>query len=365
MGIVKTGMENKRIFTHAVMDSFHVSTQDGIIFQGEEVWLDLTDKIIPLEENDESGLLSFAFHPYREEVFIFSSRPNSDMYEEKIISSCVNPEYMDVVSSLPIINNVPQVDQEIVWLAIPRNTRYHHGGKLLFVGDQLYISVGDGGPQKDPFNHAQDLTCVFGKILRIIPGIEGEYYLPDDNPFLEEDLPFLESYTSALPEIYAYGLRNPWSMHLSGDTIFIGDVGYESWESIFILSPGANYGWNILEGNHYTPWAGDDEIEDYQPPIFVYPHWKNKTSISDEIYPPGTNVSAVMGGYYVNGGYYLGDMSGCIMRIKEDTNQDWYLDAIWHLKPGTQIYGWSRDETSLYLITHDKEGSKVVEFHET
>jgi glucose/arabinose dehydrogenase len=126
----------------------------------------------------------------------------------------------------------------------------HNGGQLAFGPDRLlYIAFGDGGGGGDPLGSGQSLDTLLGKILRIDPRPAGgrPYRVPPDNPFVGRD--------GARPEIWSYGLRNPWRFSFdpaSGD-MWIGDVGQNAWEEIDhepAGEGGRNYGWNRREGRH-------------------------------------------------------------------------------------------------------------------
>ncbi len=125
----------------------------------------------------------------------------------------------------------------------------HNGGCLRFGPDgYLYISSGDAGPASppDPLMTGQDNRDLLSSILRIDvsrPSGSLPYTIPSDNPLLGQP--------NCRPEIYAYGLRNPWKMSFdprSGD-LWVGDVGWELWEMIYRIVPGGNYGWRIREGH--------------------------------------------------------------------------------------------------------------------
>jgi glucose/arabinose dehydrogenase len=127
----------------------------------------------------------------------------------------------------------------------------HNGGQLAFGPDRLlYIAFGDGGGGGDPEGNGQSLGTLLGKILRIDPRPAGgrPYRVPSGNPFVDRG-------GGARPEIWAYGLRNPWRFSFdpaSGD-LWIGDVGQNAWEEVDrepARSGGRNYGWNRREGLH-------------------------------------------------------------------------------------------------------------------
>jgi glucose/arabinose dehydrogenase len=123
----------------------------------------------------------------------------------------------------------------------------HNGGQMAFgpEGD-LYIGVGDGGSEGDPHNNGQSSDTLLGKILRIAPSPAGGYTIPSGNPFAGQ--------SGKRPEIWAYGLRNPWRFSFdraTGDMI-VGDVGQDQQEEVDFIpahtGAGANYGWSVWEG---------------------------------------------------------------------------------------------------------------------
>ncbi len=146
----------------------------------------------------------------------------------------------------------------------------HNGGNLVFGPDgYLYIGLGDGGSAGDPHDNGQSLGTLLGKMLRIDPTPNGQrpYAIPPDNPFVGME--------GARPEIWAYGLRNPWRYSFDRATgdLWIGDVGQNSWEEVDEQGPdstgGENYGWNRLEGTH--TYEGDAPPHAV-PPVYEYPH---------------------------------------------------------------------------------------------
>jgi glucose/arabinose dehydrogenase len=160
----------------------------------------------------------------------------------------------------------------------------HNGGQLQFGPDgYLYIGTGDGGGAGDTRGNAQNRDSPLGKLLRVDPrpGNAGGHGIPPGNPFAGS--------VPGVDEIYSLGLRNPWRFSFDRETgrIAIGDVGQGQWEEIDYGTlggvRGANFGWNVFEGNHRfegsTPPAG------YAPPIHEYSH--------------GGGRCAVVGGYVV------------------------------------------------------------------
>ena len=162
----------------------------------------------------------------------------------------------------------------------------HNGGQLQFGPDEmLWIGTGDGGGGGDGEDNARDLNVLLGKLLRIDPVVKkGAYGIPGGNPF--ED-------GGGAPEIWAYGLRNPWRFSFDSDSedIAIADVGQGEVEEVNILNTGAargaNFGWPAFEGNQpfdpSRPGAAPPT-----PPAFTY-------SSSG-----GTGNCSVTGGYVVH-----------------------------------------------------------------
>jgi putative heme-binding domain-containing protein len=147
-------------------------------------------------------------------------------------------------------------------------TTDHAGGGVEFGPDgMMYIAMGDTGPQGDPQGHGQDLKRPLGKMLRIdVEHSEGgkAYAIPADNPFVGR--------ADALPEIWAYGFRQPWRFCFDSVTkeLWVGDVGQDTYEEVDIVRPGENYGWNVYEG--FEPFSSKYRRKDekYVAPVFSY-----------------------------------------------------------------------------------------------
>ncbi len=142
----------------------------------------------------------------------------------------------------------------------------HNSGSLAFGPDgMLYAAVGDGGSGGDPQGHGQNTGDWLGSILRLdVSGAAGTYAVPTDNPFVGR--------AGFLPEIWAYGVRNPWGMHFDrgGDhAMYFGDVGQSRYEEVNRGVSGGNYGWNRMEGTHGFP-SGEPGPGDTVPPLAQY-----------------------------------------------------------------------------------------------
>jgi glucose/arabinose dehydrogenase len=153
-------------------------------------------------------------------------------------------------------------------LEITTTSNVHYGGSMMFGPDgDLYIGMGDTGPQEDPRGNGQDTSYLRGKILRIDvdhhePGTE--YSIPKDNPFVGK--------AGFRPEIWAYGFREPWRLSFDPETgeLWVGDVGQDRYEEVDLVRKGGNYGWNVYEG--FEPFSNKyrRDGEQYLPPVFAY-----------------------------------------------------------------------------------------------
>lgn len=185
----------------------------------------------------EQGMLDVVFHP--------GYGANGRFY---VSYSDANGDTVIAQYQVSIDPNVADAESELEILKIEQPSTSHQAGQLKFGSDgYLYISVGDGGPARDPDGRGQGLSSLLGKILRIDVDGEAPYEIPEDNPFV--DIP------EARGEIWAYGLRNPWRMSFDRmtDDLFIGDVGQDHREEIN-LQPGEseggeNFGWRVMEGS--------------------------------------------------------------------------------------------------------------------
>jgi glucose/arabinose dehydrogenase len=148
-------------------------------------------------------------------------------------------------------------DTPLVVLAMRHPFANHNAGDIMFGSDRLlYYSMGDGGGNDDPEDNGQDPNVLLGKILRIdvnaAPPVGEAYAIPASNP--NSANPHCDGGTGAAPcpEIFAFGLRNPWRMNFDpapGGVLYVGDVGEARREEIDIIVSDGNYGWNCFEGD--------------------------------------------------------------------------------------------------------------------
>jgi glucose/arabinose dehydrogenase len=206
-------------------------------------FLDLSDKT---EASGEQGLLSMAFAPdYAQSGHFYVDYTDNGGDSHIVEYTRATEDRAD-----------PGSARELIFQRQPQPN--HNGGLLLFGPDNLlYIGFGDGGgggDQHGAHGNAQNLDTLLGKILRIDPHPSGgqPYGIPSSNPFVNR--------SDARPEIYAYGLRNPWRFsfdRVTGD-LTIADVGQDQYEEVDFMrrerAKGANFGWRVFEGrSRYTP----------------------------------------------------------------------------------------------------------------
>ncbi|MBF8285408.1 MAG: hypothetical protein HW378_4323 [Anaerolineales bacterium] len=207
---------------------------------------------------NEQGLLGLAFYPdYAANglFFVNYTDVNGDTVVARYAVSADDPSRADPASAKIIL----QVDQPF-----PN----HNGGDLVFGPDgYLYIGLGDGGSGGDPQGNGQNLNALLGKMLRIDVNHGDPYAIPPDNPFAGR--------AGARPEIWAYGLRNPWRYSFDRATgdLYIADVGQNAYEEVDFQPAdsrgGENYGWNKYEGFHAYDGGATDGLT---MPVAEYAH---------------------------------------------------------------------------------------------
>jgi quinoprotein glucose dehydrogenase len=274
---------------------------------------------------NECGLLSLAFHPgfaTNHLFYVYYNQRNPDGY-----NTSPRFPYLSVISEFKVSATDPdQADlaTERILLKVPQPFGNHKGGELAFGHDGfLYLGLGDGGNGGDPYNSGQNLSTLLAKMLRIDVNTTNKYRIPADNPLVRIA-------GRARPEIFAYGLRNPWrySFDRQTGTLWVGDVGQELWEEVDIVTNGGNYGWSIREGSH--PYKAGPAEAHYAGPVMEYTH---KTDLQSQGMFPDHDIGlCIIGGYvyrgksypalngiYIYGDYNLGTYFG--LRYDESTHR--------------------------------------------
>ncbi len=312
--IPASGLQQPTVITHAGDDRLFVVEQIGRIriIAGDQLlptpFLDITDRVG--SAGSEQGLLGLAFHPN----YATAGAPGAGTFYVNYTdrSGTTHLSRFNVRAGDP---NRAEPDSEVIYLTQPQPYPNHNGGSLAFGPDgYLYAGLGDGGSANDPQGAGQRRDTWLGKLLRLdVTATDGEYTVPLDNPFVGQ--------AGARPEIWAYGLRNPWRFSFDRATgdIFIADVGQNQWEEVNFQPAGSaggeNYGWNIMEGTHCFPQGACDR-DGLVLPIFEYDHSQGCSITGGYIYR-GLAYPQMTGNYFV---------------------ADYCVGTIWRLFP--QANGW-------------------------
>ena len=261
-------------------------------------FLDLRRKVSdPRQGGNERGLLGLAFHP--------DYQRNGRFYVNYTRAGRGGAEGDTVVAEYRRRSAAAaDPSSQRVLLTIDQPYGNHNGGTVAFGPDgYLYLGTGDGGSAGDPLGNGQSLATHLGKILRIDVDGDDTYAIPPSNPFTDGH---------GLPEIWAYGLRNPWRFsfdRLAGD-LYIGDVGQGAREEVNRsradrggrnAGQGANYGWNRCEGKRSYPDTGS-RCRLGTRPVHDYAHGNGRCSVTGGYVHRGPDASSWRG-LYVAGDY--------------------------------------------------------------
>lgn len=212
----------------------------------------------------EAGLLGLAFHPEyatNREVFVSYTRNNLGL--ESVVARMVS------------IDSGMMLDPstETLLLTVPQDFTNHNGGQIQFGPDGfLYVGFGDGGSGNDPNDRAQDTTNLLGTIARLDVSAADGYTIPPDNTFAGNPRCSDGFGAMSCPEIFAYGLRNPWrfSFDRADGTLWAGDVGQDRFEEINRLIAGGNYGWRVREASACNIPSTGCETDGFLDPVASY-----------------------------------------------------------------------------------------------
>jgi hypothetical protein len=203
----------------------------------------------------------------------------------------------------PADANLADPATERIVMTIPHpGQANHNGGHMAFGPDgYLYIGTGDGGGAGDPPNNAQNLASLLGKLLRIDINAASGYLVPPTNPFVGQP--------GVAPEIWAWGLRNPWKFSFDRATgdLLIGDVGQNAWEEIDLAPAndpgGRNYGWRVFEGTHcFNPPVGC-ALPGHAGPVIEYGHDPQGGASVTGGYRYRDKKSRALRGFYIYGDF--------------------------------------------------------------
>ena len=294
--------------------SIFVAEQEGTITRFNPA--DGSSKIVldlPVQVGFEEGLLAIRRGPYAEDPFyIYAwytppggrlSRLSRFHFEDGFTFAS------DVVT-------------ELVILEVEQPYPNHNGGAIRFRDGMLYLGLGDGGAGGDPLGSGQDRSTLLGSIIRIDVSEASPaepYRIPPDNPFVGDP--------GARPEIWAYGLRNPWRMdfdHQTGD-LWVADVGQNAQEEVAIVRRGENHGWNVYEGDLcFNRNSACGELEAVAP-IATYGR-RDGCSVSGGIFYGRNNANIPgLGGAFIYGDYCSGKIWAATAdgEVVELADTDW------------------------------------------
>jgi glucose/arabinose dehydrogenase len=313
--------------------------RDGAILP--KPFLDIHNEV-DFQVGSEKGLLSLAFHPnFKDNGFIY------------VAYSAPKPKLHTVYAEFHVEPGADTVDPstERILFTVDKPFPNHNGGLVMFGPDGfLYIGTGDGGKHDDPFNSAQNPDSLLGKILRIDVNERDPYGIPKDNPFADGK--------SGRPEIYAWGLRNPWRFSFDSLTheCYAGDVGQNDWEEVDLIVKGGNYGWRAREGLHPNPNLRhpDETPSGVLDPIIEYPHRKKEGARDPDL--------SITGGYVYRGNkypalvgwYFYGDyVSGRIWGLKQENGKVTQHAELLHQDCNPSSFGVDKDG-EMYLTEYSR-----------
>jgi glucose/arabinose dehydrogenase len=312
-------------------------------------FLDLSGEVIKKGGYDERGLLGLAFHPNFKKngkFYVYCSVPAKGR----------GANHRSQVREYSVAQGANTVNKGTARIVIEflQPEMNHNGGDLKFGPDGfLYIAVGDGGGANDRHGergNGQNLNTLLGKILRI--GVNQEPYgLPKDNPFMSRE--------GARPEIYAFGLRNPWRISFDRGTgrLFAGDVGQDAYEEVDLIKNGGNYGWRVREGLHAKN-TSDPDPKNWINPIAEYRHPEGISIAGGFVYR-GKAIPALQGKYV------FGDWMGPVWTLTDTKGDQWEREKLTISKEAGywQVYSFGEDQAGeLYILAHLIESDKGAVF---
>jgi glucose/arabinose dehydrogenase len=294
-------------------------------------WIKESFHKVGVNQNNEMGLLGLAFHPdfVENRKYYISYNPSSGGMATVIEERTADAAFLKDAGTVRTIMRFTQPHIN------------HNGGSIGFGPKDgfLYIGTGDGGSQNDPDGNGQNKNVLLAKMLRI--DVDGkangkEYAIPSDNPFAAG---------GGAPEIFAWGLRNPWKWSFDPSTgdLWVGDVGQNAQEEVDIVVKGGDYGWKFAEGYN-------NNGQGVSPPVFAYPRGDG-TSITGGFVFRGSPSSKYFGKFIV------GDYNSRKMWALKSNGAS-ARATVESLQPVSQkpaTFGMD-SKGHLYVLGHDEQG---------
>lgn len=309
-----------------------------------KVFADFRERTHQFSEDDEEGVLGFAFHPNYKSNGQFFLYYNTESGDRKIYLS-----RFTVAKDDP---NKADPDNEEILMTIQQPFANHNGGPMAFGPDgYLYIGMGDGGGRNDPEYLAQDMTSILGCVLRIDVDHRDKgkkYAVPKDNPFVDRK--------DVAPEIYAYGIRNPWRVSFDSKTgsFWLADVGQDLWEEINIITKGGNYGWSAREGSFAF---GNNEASTGVTgiaPVWEYDHRIGKSITGGHVYRG--SMLPELAGHYLYGDY----VSGKLWALHYDEEAGKVIRNVSIPWNGLNVLAFGEDEQGEAFVTTPNRNGKGI-----
>jgi len=245
-----------------------------------------------VQSGSEMGLLGLVFHPnfVSNHYLYFNYIPKKGERRTRISRF-----------SLTKKTDKYTLSNEKIILEIEQPYRNHNGGQIAFGPDgYLYIGMGDGGSGGDPKGHGQNTQTLLGAMLRIDVNTADNvpYAIPKDNPFVNNP--------TFKPEIWAYGIRNPWRFSFANSILIMADVGQNKYEEVSIVGKGQNMGWNTMEATHcFKPKKNCDQTNLTLPKI-EYSRDEGRSITGGYIYQ-GTLIPSLKN-HYIYGDFLSGNI---------------------------------------------------------
>jgi glucose/arabinose dehydrogenase len=361
INVTSAGDGSRRLFIcerHGVVRVY----KDGKILK--RPFLDISDTTV--SSFLEQGLYDIEFHPKFKEngkfyVHYSDMWFNGDSFIVEYQVSKSNPDKADLKTARVVM----QIEQPYA---------NHNGGELVFGPDgYLYIGSGDGGWEGDVLGAGQDLSTLLAKVLRIDVDTstpDRAYGIPKDNPFVTpktlmvlfgvSEEAFAKIHPNARPEIWAYGIRNPWKMHFDGKTgdLYIADVGQNHWEEINFQpassTGGENYGWKFMCGTQPFPASLKNAPQVGVLPIGEYTHAGEGICV--------TGLGVYRGKKYpsLDGTYFVADWgSGKIWGMQHTKEGKWAMEELLNCSLMPSGSGAGEDGTIYMTTAHANYGGPV------
>jgi glucose/arabinose dehydrogenase len=325
--------------------------QNTSAVSSRKVFLDLSNRVS--QAGGELGFLGLAFHPnFSENGYIYVNFTTGAGTPSDSAKSYISRFQATGVTKDTILRST-----EKVLLTFTQPYSNHNGGWIAFGPDgYLYTSFGDGGSGGDPQNRAQNKNQLFGKILRIDVNTGDPYSIPSTNPFASG---------GGRPEVFAYGLRNPWKCSFDPATkkLWAGDVGQGAWEEIDTIINGGNYGWRVKEG--YSCFGSPScDSTGFQSPLWVYSHAIGNSITGGYVYG-GAGVPS-LSGKYIYADYGSGKVWALTYEQQNVATNELLVDmptaiSSFGIDQNRELYIVSYNMTRIYKFVQELGVSKAID----